>query len=100
MNTADDFVDLVLKSHILSATITLLNIKEMDETPSSFTANLTIASCATKKQTLDIITNKVVDTFVNIRFFSSPSSRVEEVDEVYKYVRETLSLLQVQGCHT
>ena len=79
--------------YILSATMTLLDIKEIDEIPLSIPANLASESYSIKKQSLENIVHEVVDRFVNIELFPSSSGVVEDRDEVYEYAREALTLM-------
>ena len=90
-------MDLVLTGHILSATMAMLNIKEIDEFPSCLSTNLEQESFSTKKSTLNTIVHEVVDRFVNIELYSSHSQENAQIDEVYEYARETLSLLLLRG---
>ena len=49
MNTSDGFVDLILKGHVLSATMAVLEIKDFDEVSVFLPANLSHDSSSKKK---------------------------------------------------
>ena len=93
VNTSDDFMDLILKGHILAATMTVLGIEDIDEIPSSLPSNLSSESSSMKKGILVGIVHEVVDKFVNIDLSSTAKKATKEVDKVYEYARGTLSLL-------
>ena len=92
VNSTDDFMDLIFKRHALSATMTVLGIKEMDASPSSLPDNLLCQSSSKKKDALDFIVKKVLDKFVNIELFSTSSQAARDIDEVQECAKETLSL--------
>lgn len=92
VNSTDDFMDLILKSHVLSATMTVLGIKDLDAIPSFLPGNLSCESSSKKKDILDSIVRKVVDKFVNIELFSGSNQKAQDIDEVLEYAKETLSL--------
>lgn len=92
VNSTDDFMDLILKGHILSATMTVLEIEELDVIPSCLPETLSCEPSSKRKDTLDSIVKKVVDKSVNIKMFSTSSPRAQDIDEVQEYAKETLSL--------
>ena len=81
--------------------MTVLGIEDIDEIPSSLPSNLHVSSesSSKKKGILVGIVHKVVDKFVNIDLSSTAKKATKEVDEVYEYARETLSLLLLPRAH-
>ena len=91
MNTTDDFIDLVCKGHVLASTMAILGLKSIDDIPSSLPSTLANESSSRKRAILNGITEQVIEKFVNIELFSSRGS-TDNIDGVYEYARETLSL--------
>ena len=90
--TTKYFVDFIIKSQVLCATMKILNITEMDE---YHHLNQIYASSSIKSDTLDNIVHKVVKRFIEL--FSGSTNLAENTDKVNEYARETLSLLLLHG---
>ena len=92
VNATDDFMDLICKGHILAAAMTILGIKGPEDMPSSLPAALSYKSSSQKQAILESITQQVVEKFVNVDPFRSSGLGSNDIDGVYEYAREVLSL--------
>ena len=85
-------MDLICKGHILAAAMTILGIKGREDMPSSLPAALSYKSSSQKQAILESITQQVVEKFVNVDPFRSSGLGSEDIDGVYEYAKEVLSL--------
>lgn len=95
-NACDDFFVLVVESHIISLTMDMFNMTDMDQTPEIDDLNqietLWMESAESRRRVLQTITTKIVDS-LNLVFSNSETLKTTD-DRVKLYGEQLLSL----GC--
>lgn len=93
-NACDDFFQVIMNSHIIAATLTMLEMKSADDTPSDSNVpnalNVWMESTDTRKEILRKICKKMLDTHVSFSFNSVDTKTTK--DNVREYGRQLLGL--------
>ena len=97
MNACEDFLDLVMTSHILAAGMDLLQMTSLEDDPHSplLPPDFASQSSSKMKETLTNLSKAVVTQYTNLDILQekSPAKKSDSsVDRVYEYARETLTL--------
>ena len=92
VNSTDDFLNLILKGHVLTATMKVLEIHNLDTISSVLPENVSCESFSKKKAILESVSKEVVEKFINIELFSDSHHSTQDTDEVYEYARDVLTL--------
>lgn len=92
VNACEDFLEVVLSGHVISATLSYFGMKSIDDTPNSdlIPAHLQAQSPETKHAVLFYHIGRIVDKFVNV--CTDHDEARESQDGVYRYAVQVLSL--------
>ena len=95
-NSCDDFFVLVVSCHIIAATLAMLKMKSMNDTPSEDVLpnalNIWMQSSDERKAILNQVSKQVVDSFIDFSYQKAVLK--PETDQVADYAKQVLSL----GC--
>ena len=94
-NACEDFLDIVVTGHILTAALKMLEMRDSEDIPKKFVANpeeIWMLPDEQRKQSLEEICQKFVENCVHFSY--NNASVLSTKDEVFNYAREMLRL----GC--
>ena len=102
-NACDDFVKLIVSSHIIAAALELLNMTSIDDEPSNHSLvpeDDWVQTPDVRQDTLYAVSSKIVKTFVDMQASFTSNSTEWDSDKVLEYSRLLLSmgLLYLEYC--
>ncbi|XP_019861291.1 PREDICTED: uncharacterized protein LOC109589693 [Amphimedon queenslandica] len=89
MNACEDFLILVLRSYITSAAMKVLEITDVNETPSCIPPDLWLQKKDVRKKEMDSILTKIVHKFLDVGYNESSA---DSADGVFTYVKQLMSM--------
>ena len=93
-NACDDFFTLIISSHVIAATLSMLKMNSMNDTPSADvlpnSEHLWMQPDESRKAALDKICQQVVDSFVDFSF--GHTSCNNDTDKVEEYAKQLLGI--------
>ena len=88
MNACEDFFELVTKAHILAATMTMFEMKNLTD---SFSSEALTSDQDIQSSTLESVVSKVLTKYVDLSF-PKTSKKNQNQDHVVEYAKETLTM--------
>ena len=94
VNASEDFFTTVVHGHILAAAMEVFKMDSLDEVPcdEAFTQDPSKLDVEQKRDLMQTAVHKIVDKFVNMSIVYDKDEKGKEVDGVYEYACETLTL--------
>ena len=91
MNESEDFLSVVLQSYITAAAMQILEMKQVNEWPSSIPKDIWTEQDDVRAKVMESVLSSIVDRFLNIRY-NSPHPIPSNGDQVLAYTKALFTM--------